>query len=115
MKELIQLWENIKQFLGFLHKEKQPYNITVQLYNLSQIIPVVRGCTGFMFTNVGDDAATINGMSIFPGTIGTVLGDSRSIGAHKNDVYKGIIKLSFAGVGANPSVEIVQVFYTDVN
>jgi len=100
--------------LGKLFKRKDGYNITVNTYSVAQFIPVQRGCTGFMFTNTGDTIAQVNGMVIYPGNPGTLIGDSRSVAGHKNDVYKGNIQLKFvAPIGALPSVEIVQLFYVD--
>lgn len=92
----------------------RPYNITVQTYQQGGDITVERGCTAFMFTNVGDTIAFVNGMVVFPSaTPATALGDSRSIAAHTLDIYKGRIQLKFQGAGVAPAVEIVQVFYTD--
>lgn len=107
------LLHDLKQFLKGLFKVKDSYNITVTIYNTSQWVAVQKGCSGIMFTNVGADPVEVNGMICYPGTIGSVLGDSRSIGNHKNDVYKGNLSVKFAGTGTNPAVEIVQVFYTD--
>lgn len=90
------------------------YNISVQTYNTSQNVPVVTNCAGFMFTNLGDTIARVNGMVIYPSaTPATSLGDSRSIGLHKLDLYKGNIILSFDPGGLAPLVEIVQVFYAE--
>lgn len=89
------------------------YNISVQVYSVSQSIPVVPNCFAFMFTNIGDTIARVNGMVIFPNTNpATGLGDSRSISGHLLDLYKGNIILSFdQPLGAAPAVEIVQLFY----
>jgi hypothetical protein len=96
-------------------KDGRPWNSDTQLYVKSTYIAPTRGCFAFMFTNRGNDAATVNGMVIFPSaTPNTALGDSRTLSAHKDDLYKGNITLSFAGVGNAPLVEIVQLFYTDV-
>lgn len=94
----------------------RPYNETVQVYVLNTYVPVAKGCFAYMFTNVGDTAATVNGMVIFPSaTPLTALGDSRTIAAHRNEIYTGNITLSFrAPVGAAPAVEIVQLYYADM-
>lgn len=91
----------------------QGWNISVQQYSKSDYIPVVENCFAYMFTNIGDTIATVNGMIIHPSAVpATNLGDSRSVMAHKDDVYKGRILLSFASpAGANPLVEIVQLYY----
>lgn len=91
------------------------YNIAVQQLNRSQQIIVQNGCAGFMFTNIGDTRANVNGMTINPSVApATILGDSRSIALHKNDIFKGNLTLTFeAPLGAAPLVEIIQLFYAD--
>lgn len=109
---MTQLLQDLKEFLRSLWQSKQQYNFSVTIYTTSQFVTVQKGCTSFMVTNVGDDPATVNGMRLLPSaTPATVIGDSRSIGAHKNDTYQGNLKLSFDGAGASPAVEIVQVYY----
>ena len=90
-----------------------PYNKTVQVYSANTYIPVAKNCFAFMFTNVGDTIAAVEGMVIFPSaTPATALGDSRTIAAHELEVYTGSMNLSFrAPVGAAPAVEVVQLYY----
>ena len=92
---------------------KRPYNIFVQVYQEATYVPVSKGCFAYMFTNVGDTTAFVNGMVVFPSaTPTTSLGDSRTIAAHQLEVYTGNITLSFsAPVGTNPAVEVVQLYY----
>ena len=117
-EQLAELIRTLKE--GFIQiinrKAKRSYNMTVQLYSTNQYIPVAKGCFAFMFTNVGDTIATVNGMVIFPSaTPATAIGDSRQITGHEGDVYTGNITLGFlAPVLVTPSVEIVQLFYTNV-
>lgn len=81
-------------------------------YTEGAYITVEDNCFAFMFTNIGGDKAFVNDMVIYPSsTPTTALGDSRSISGHILDTYKGRIQLRFAGTGANPKVEIVQLFY----
>lgn len=89
------------------------YNMTVQVYQQNTYIPLSKGVFAFMFTNIGDTTATLNGMVIFPSaTPTTSLGDSRTIAAHEMEIYTGIMNLSFrAPLGAAPAVEVVQLFY----
>lgn len=91
----------------------RPYDMIVQVYSQNTYIPVTKGCFAFMFTNIGDTAATVKGMIVFPSaTPATALGDSRSISGHKLDVYTGTMDLSFrAPVLAAPAVEVVQLYY----
>lgn len=89
------------------------YNMIAQVYTANEYVPVAKNCFAFMFTNVGDQTATVNGVVIFPSaTPLTALGDSRVIAAHKNDIYMGNINLSFrAPAGVIPGVELVQLYY----
>jgi len=92
---------------------KRIYNMDVQVYSANMYVPPAQNLFAFMFTNVGDTTATVNGMRVFPSaTPLTALGDSRTIAGHEGDIYKGNITLSFAApVGALPQIEIVQLFY----
>lgn len=76
-------------------------------------IIVQENCFAVMFTNIGDTIARVNNMIVYPGVPGTSLGDSRTIGGHVLDIYKGNITLSFDVGGANPHIEIVQLYYLD--
>lgn len=91
------------------------FNMSVIPYSEATRIPIVENCFAFMFTNIGDTIANINGMIIHPSaTPLTALGDSRSISGHKLDIFKGNIILGFAlPLGANPLVEVVQLFYVN--
>ncbi len=94
--------------------EMRVYDKSVSIYSLPGSITVQRGCTSFMFTNIGDTIAWVEGMIIFPNLVpATGLGDSRTVSAHELDLYTGNINLRFDTVapGVNPNVEIVQVYY----
>lgn len=103
----------LKRIYGCLSISK-PYNMYVQIYNTPLQVDVAKGCFAFMFTNVGDTIATVNGMVIFPSaTPATALGDSRTIAAHQNEIYTGNITLAFLPTGGatTPNVEIIQLYY----
>lgn len=94
--------------------KRLPYNTVTLVYTRSGFIDVVNNCNAFTFVNVGDTIANVNGMIIYPGTVGTNLGDARQIGGNEGEVYIGTIKLAFDFPGgANPAVEITQKFYID--
>jgi hypothetical protein len=83
-----------------------------RIYTKSQPATVDAGTFAFMFTNIGNRAATVNGMLIYPGEVGTSLGDSRTVSTASADLeYKGKITIAFTGAGNNPSVEVVTLFY----
>lgn len=88
------------------------WNMSVLTYSSGDSITVLPNCFAISFTNIGDDLAFVNDMRIFPNTNpATGLGDSRSVSGHWLDLYVGNINLKFDGVGVNPLVEIVQLFY----
>lgn len=101
--------DNNKKIIG------RGWNKSVLTYNEATRVSIMANCFAIMFTNVGDTTAFLDGMVIFPSvTPLTALGDSRTISGHILDVYVGsAMALAFAQpLGANPSVEIVQLFYT---
>lgn len=95
--------------------DERKYNITTNIYNAGADVIVEQGCNGYMFTNIGDTIAEVNGMVIFPSaTPATALGDSRSVGGNRDEIYKGVIRVRFqAPIGAAPAVEVVQKIYMD--
>lgn len=109
----IQEWVEAAIARAMSSRQARGYNMSVQIYSGSESVPVVPNCFAFMFTNIGDTIARVNGMVIFPNAVpGTGLGDSRSISGHLLDLYKGYITISLAQpVGVAPAVEIVQLFY----
>jgi hypothetical protein len=97
----------------------RPWNMTSQQYSQPGNIARQRGCFAFMFTNIGNVPASVNGMVVYPNidpvTTLPLRGDSVTIGAHVMDLYKGNINLKFdAAGGTTPLVEITQLFYTDL-
>lgn len=98
-----------------MHDQTRGYNMVTDIVTSAQRIVVVKDCFSFMFTNVGDTIAFVNGLIVHPSTTpATSLGDSRTIGAHRLDLFKGSIIVSFqAPVGLNPKLEVVQLFYID--
>jgi hypothetical protein len=84
------------------------------VYTEPQNVIIEENCFGFMFTNIGDVKAWVSGKVINPSaTPATSIGDSRSIMAHRDDIFKGNLTLMFdpATSGTNPQVEIVQLYY----
>jgi len=90
------------------------YNTTgAQLYYQSKYVDVVKLCNGFTATNVGGAIVRVNEAILYPGTIGTNLGDSRTFGGNEGEIYVGTIRVSFDPAGPNPAVEIIQKFYVE--
>jgi hypothetical protein len=85
----------------------QKYNISVAIITQSGFVAVMDNCNSWMVTNTGADTVEVNGMTLFPGTFGTILGDSKTIGGNQGEVYTGNIKVSFLTL-VNPRLEVVQ-------
>jgi len=107
------LWHDIKTKWDDKSKDR-PWNFSVDTVTSSQILTYLPGTTGFLFTNTGAVNVSINNKTLFASaTPATVAGDSLAIASHKNDIFKGIIKIVFTA-GAGPLLEVVQVYYMDV-
>jgi hypothetical protein len=91
------------------------WNQSVVVYTKSTLVVRNDNCFAYMFTNLGDTIAYVNGMIIYPSTTpATALGDSRAISGHLLDLYKGDLNLVFkTPLGGAPAVEIVQLFYSE--
>lgn len=112
-------WEQVNDLLNKLLKngslqQGRAWDMIAVPYETGQRVTRQKNCFAVMFTNIGDTVASVNNMIIFPSaTPTTALGDSRAIAGHIMDIYKGKIVLAFQGGGANPRVEIVQLFYME--
>lgn len=109
----LQQYREIDQLISAGLQKGRAWNMSVQVYSTAGNIDRAENCFGFMFTNLGDVIANVNGMVIFPNALPNALGDSRSVSGHLMDLYKGLINLGFQNptAGVNPAVEIVQFFY----
>jgi len=89
------------------------FDITTQVYNRSGQYEVQQLCNSLRVTNTGNDAATVDGIILYPGTIGSVQGDGFTIGGNAGEIYaKRSIVILFAGVGLLPAIEVTQKYYT---
>jgi hypothetical protein len=73
----------------------------------------VPNCNGFFVVNTGDAIATVNGHILYPGTPGTINGDSVTFGGNIGEILTGSISVFF-GAGANPKIVIDQKFYNNI-
>lgn len=80
-------------------------------YTTGTTVKRVNNCNGFLAINTGDDTVFINDQVLYPGVIGSVIGDSLMVGGNAGEIYLGNINIRFAGIGANPEVTINQKFY----
>lgn len=88
------------------------YDYAVQNYISSQVIEIVPNCNSITIINTGDTAMTCDGIPLYPGTVGTIQGDSVTIGGNASEViYKKRMQLSFSIGGLNPKATIIQKYY----
>jgi hypothetical protein len=91
--------------------ECPPYDMVLEIAVQNGQIIRHQDCFAFMFTNVGDVTAWVNGMVVYPASGANALGDSRSVSGNPGQLYKGKIEVSFDPntTGTNPAIEIVQL------
>lgn len=95
------------------------FNISVQNYYQSKNVPRLPGVFAYRFTNLGDVDASVNGMIIYARPAVGEIGDSREVSCppgNSDMFYAGNITLKFDAnsAGADKNVEIVQMYYMDV-
>lgn len=84
------------------------YDLIPQLYQLSAWYTIPPNTNGFTVTNTGDTIVRVNDLILYPGTIGTNLGDSISFGGNENERYVGKLKVAFNLLpGVQPELEVV--------
>ena len=66
-------------------------------------------CNAYTVINLGTSVATVNGITLNPGTPGTNNGESISLGGHEGEIFRGRIDISF--VGAKGFVMVIQKIY----
>jgi ATP-dependent Lon protease len=88
------------------------YNMTgAMTYTKNKTLKPEDYCNGFIVTNTGGCIVTVNGHVLYPGTPGTINGDSFTYGGNLGEVYTGNIKITFEVAGANPQCTVNQKFY----
>lgn len=91
--------------------DRQYFDQFTEIVNKSGVHEVVENCNSITFTNIGADIVTVDGKVLFPGTVGSILGDSISIGGNQNEVYnRKIITIAFTTT-VNPQLEIIQKYF----
>jgi hypothetical protein len=88
------------------------FDYFVNNYFSTQRIEIIPYCNGITFTNLGDTTITVDGMVLYPGTIGSIIGDSRTIGGNEGEILaKKQITITFPVGGLNPNLEVIQKIY----
>lgn len=89
------------------------FNAILQRYTEQQSVAVADKCNAWAARNVGNDVVRVNGIELQPPPGPGLTGESVSIAGNEGEIYVGRIDIVFAGLAANPIVEIVQQFYID--
>jgi hypothetical protein len=82
------------------------YNLSVQVYNGAEAIPVMDFCNGFTVRNIGTSNLVVMGDQLAPN-------ESKAIGGNRGEIYVGRIDLSFNGAGNNLAL-VTQKYYMNV-
>jgi hypothetical protein len=89
----------------------QMYDTITQIYTSSGNVEMQPLCNGYTVTNTGNDIVTVDDKILYPGTVGTSLGDSFVVGGNACEVIaRKQIKIQFAAV-TGPAVEITQKYF----
>lgn len=91
------------------------YNIIPSIQTTSGVVEILPNCNGYIVTNTGDSIVTLKGaITLYPGTPGTNLGDSISIGGNDGEIItERRLQISFTAGGTAPAVQIIQKIYTN--
>lgn len=92
------------------------FNEVVLNFTESGFRQVEEFCFAYSATNIGDTIVVVNGHKLFPSSApATIVGDTVSIGSPMGEVFKGNLKIVFDALtmGADPNVEITQLYYTN--
>ena len=89
------------------------YDFDAQTYVRSGRVPTYKTTNGITITNTGDNIVTVENIVLYPGTPGSIQGDSISIGGNEGEILdKKQLTVSFASPAtAGQKVQIIQKFY----
>ncbi len=88
------------------------FNFVCNTYTRTQIVEIEKNCNSITVTNTGGCAVTVKGITLYPGTVGSILGDSFSVGGNLGEVLTDRrMEVAFAVGGVTPAVQIIQKFY----
>lgn len=82
------------------------YNLSTQVYSVTQEVPVMENCNGFTVRNIGTSNVVIMGDTLAPQ-------QTKAIGGNRGEIYVGRIDLKFTGAGTNLCL-ITQKYYMNI-
>lgn len=89
----------------------KPFDWSILYYSSAQTVEILPHCNCITMTNLGDSIAYVNGKPLYPGTIGSIAGDSLSIGGNEGEIFNSKrLPISFTG-GATNNLEVIQKYY----
>ena len=93
--------------------EKVTFNFDVQPYTQPARIAVFKDCNSITITNTGTAVAVVDNITLYPGTPGTSLGDSVTIGGNLGEILsRQSLRLSFPVPAAGQQISIIQKYYS---
>lgn len=89
------------------------YDFDTQIYTASGRIPVYPKCNGITITNTGDNTVTVENITLYPGTPGSIQGDSFTIGGNEEEILqKKQLTIAFnAPATPGQKISITQKYY----
>ena len=65
---------------------KQKFQFDTQVYSASKRVQLFGDCNSLTLVNTGDNIVTVENIILYPGTPGTNVGDSFSIGGNEGEI-----------------------------
>ena len=91
------------------------FDVITQIHTQSGAVELQPDCNGYRVTNTGNTTVTVDNVVLFAGTVGSILGDSFTVGGNEREILdRREIVIQF-GAGTTPRVEITQKFYKNLS
>lgn len=89
------------------------YDIIPTTYRQNTSVVFREYCNGFEIVNTGATLATINGRPLYPGVVGSAVGDSYTVGGNKGEIFKGRVDIAFPN-GAGEVIFTQKIYVQDL-
>lgn len=87
------------------------YDIVTQTYNASGQKSIPDNCNGYTVVNTGADTVEVDNIVLFPGTVGSIQGDSFTVGGNRNEILqRSNITIMFRAL-TGPAVTVTYKYY----
>lgn len=89
------------------------FGFDTQYYRTSQLVQLFKDCNSITLVNTGDNIVTVENIILYPGTPGTSVGDSFSIGGNEGEILdKRYLRVVFSIPGSiQQQIMITQKYF----